>query len=231
MIKNIRKLENLDNFDNEIKELENEISELLIKVNIILKEYDSIDENNIPQEFIEKFEKLSLKNKEKLNELISTTFKLKHKIYNIISYDDISYDDMSQKFIGKFKKLSLEKHEKILSLIKIKHENKNLDYWEKLRDKFDLKLFDEYQTRTKSEIEQIRENWKIIRRIALNKLNQEFHNQDKIGQIYNIDISDKELYLNVDNKNQFLFFKYSRILDFNDGYIPEDFILMKIKKL
>ena len=108
-------------------------------------------------------------------------------------------------------------------------ENKStLDVWKDLMDKYDLKFFQEYQTKTKSDLEQMREDWKAMRRYALGKLNQDLNNQGKSGQLLNIDVSDEELYPYIDDKSkQFLFLKYSRILDFSDGYRPKDFVLIK----
>jgi hypothetical protein len=108
-------------------------------------------------------------------------------------------------------------------------ENKNtLDLWKDLMDKYDLKFFKEFQTKTKSDLEQMSEDWKAMRRYALGKLNQDLNNQGKSGQLLNIDVSDEELYPYIDDKSkQFLFLKYSRILDFSDGYRPKDFVLIK----
>lgn len=108
-------------------------------------------------------------------------------------------------------------------------ENKNtLDVWKDLMDKYDLKFFKEFQTKTKSDLEQMREDWKVMRRYALGKLNQDLNNQGKSGQLLNIDVSDEQLYPYIDDKSkQFLFLKYSRILDFSDGYRPKDFVLIK----
>jgi hypothetical protein len=103
-----------------------------------------------------------------------------------------------------------------------------LDVWKDLMDKYDLKFFKEFQTKTKSDLEQMREDWKAMRRYALGKLNQDLNNQGKSGQLLNIDVSDEELYPYIDDKSkQFLFLKYSRILDFSDGYRPKDFLLIK----
>jgi len=44
-----------------------------------------------------------------------------------------------------------------------------------------------------------------------------------------IDVSDEELYDYLNKDNAELFFKYSRILDFADGYMPKNMILVKKK--
>ena len=108
-------------------------------------------------------------------------------------------------------------------------ENKNtLDAWKDLMERYDLKLFKEFQTKAKSDLEQMREDWKAMRSYALRKLNQDLNNQGKSGQLLNIDVSDEQLYPYIDdNSKQFLFFKYSRILDFSDGYRPKGFFLIK----
>jgi hypothetical protein len=67
-----------------------------------------------------------------------------------------------------------------------------------------------------------------MRRVALSKLNQDLNKQGKSGQLLNIDVPDEELYPYIDDKSeQFSFFKYSRILDFSDGYKPKNLVLIK----
>ena len=75
-----------------------------------------------------------------------------------------------------------------------------LDIWKELEDKYDLIYMNQYQTLSKSDLEQMREDWKVIRRNALNKLNQELSDSGKTGQLLNIDVSDDELYQYVDDK-------------------------------
>jgi hypothetical protein len=105
----------------------------------------------------------------------------------------------------------------------VNENNTTLDDWRELMNNLDLKLFNEFQTKTKSDLEQMREEWKAMRRFALSKLNKELNDSGKPGQLLNIDVSDEELYPYLDDKSkQFLFFKYSRILDFSDGYKPKD---------
>lgn len=105
--------------------------------------------------------------------------------------------------------------------------NENLDSWKEMMNKEDLKLFSEYQRLSKSDLEQMREDWKALRRFALSKLNQELNASGKEGQLLSMDVSDDELYSYLDDKNARKFFKYSRILDFADGYRPEGFVLIK----
>lgn len=101
-----------------------------------------------------------------------------------------------------------------------------LDIWQNLMEKYDLLYFKQFQTLSKSDMEQMREDWKAMRRFALSKLNQELNNSGKGGQLLNIDVSDEELYPYLDNKSKTTFFKYSRILDFSDGYKPRNFFLI-----
>ena len=103
----------------------------------------------------------------------------------------------------------------------------NLDVWRDLMDKYDLRYFSQYQQMSKSDIEQMREEWKVMRRNALSKLNKELNDSGKSGQLLNIDVSDDELYPYVDSKYKSRFFKYSRILDFSDGYKPKNIIVIK----
>lgn len=105
--------------------------------------------------------------------------------------------------------------------------NTTLDIWKKLMDKYDLIYYNQYLSISNSDLEQMRENWKSMRRYALYKLNKELNDFGKNGQILNIDVSDEELYPYIDDKDKSLFFKYSRILDFSDGYKPKDIIMIK----
>ena len=106
-------------------------------------------------------------------------------------------------------------------------ENNTLDIWKELENKYDLIYMKQYQTLSKSDLEQMREDWKVIRRNALNKLNQELNDSDKTGRLLNMDVSDDELYPYVEDKYKTMFFKYSRILDFSDGYKPKNFVWIK----
>lgn len=98
------------------------------------------------------------------------------------------------------------------------NENKinTLDTWKELMNKYDSSYYDEYQTLSKSELVNIRTEWKALRNDALNKLNAELNS----GQLMSIDVSDDALYPYLDDKDKTTFFKYSRILDFTDGYKP-----------
>lgn len=105
----------------------------------------------------------------------------------------------------------------------IKESMETLDAWEKMCDEHDLKYFKEFQTKSSSDIEQMREVWKKIRRNALSKLNRELNDNGKAGQLFSMDVSDEELYPYVgSDSDKQTFFKYSRILDFKDGYKPKD---------
>ena len=48
-----------------------------------------------------------------------------------------------------------------------------LDNWQSLMDKYDLIYYMEYQTTKETDLEQMREDWKVMRRYALNKLNDD----------------------------------------------------------
>lgn len=105
-------------------------------------------------------------------------------------------------------------------------KNSTLDIWKELMSKYDLIYFRQFQSLSKSDLEEMRENWKVMRWNALRKLNQELNDSGKSGQLLNIDVSDDELYPYLDDKYKTTFFKYSRILDFNDGYKPKDLHLI-----
>ena len=103
----------------------------------------------------------------------------------------------------------------------------DLILWKDMMEKYDLQYFKLFQETLNSDLEQMREDWKVMRNDALRKLNQSLNDSGKSGQLLNIDVSDEELYSYLDKNNKFLFFKYSRILDFSDGYLPKNFILIK----
>lgn len=99
--------------------------------------------------------------------------------------------------------------------------------WSYLMDKYDLHCFSEFQHLSNLDIEQIQEDWKAIRRVALAKLNQELNNSGHPGQLLNMDVSDEEIYPYVDKRYKGTFFRCSRILDFHTGYIPKNLIIIK----
>jgi len=99
----------------------------------------------------------------------------------------------------------------------------NLDIWKELMGKYDLQYFRDFQKLSKSDLEQIREECKSMRRYALNILNKELNKQGKSGQLLSIDVSDEDLYPYLKNDKE-KFFKYSRILDFSDGYMYDELI-------
>ena len=103
----------------------------------------------------------------------------------------------------------------------------DLEKWKEMMDKYDLRHFRQFQTLSNKDLEQMREEWKAIRRNALAKLNKKLNDSGKSGQLLNIDVSDDELYPYVDEKYKSIFFKYSRILDFSGGYIPKNMKLIK----
>lgn len=94
-------------------------------------------------------------------------------------------------------------------------------------DKHDLHCFKKFNNLSKKDLEQIREEWKVMRRFALNKLNEELNSSGKSGQLLGVDVSDDALYPYLNEKNKNTFFVYSRILDFEFGFIPRGLILIK----
>lgn len=106
----------------------------------------------------------------------------------------------------------------------------SLERWKELMEKNDLQYFKEFQQKTKLELEQIRENWKALRRNALQRLNQKLQDSGKKGKLFNIDVSDDELYDYLNSDDAALFFKYSRILDFAHGYKPKNMIVFNKNK-
>lgn len=112
----------------------------------------------------------------------------------------------------------------------IMNENsqQNLEMWKKLIDERDLYIFREFNQLTKIDIEQIREQWKVYRRFALSRLNDELNKSGHSGQLFSIDVEDSDLYPYLKTESdKYLFFKYSRILDFYDGYKPKNLLLIK----
>lgn len=81
---------------------------------------------------------------------------------------------------------------------------------------YDVDYYGEYITLTRSEISQIRKEWMKIRRDAMNKLKKELNNPN----IFDLDVSDSELFPYVDSENLDIFKKYSRMLDFDYGFKP-----------
>lgn len=104
----------------------------------------------------------------------------------------------------------------------------NLTNWNSLMDKYDLVLFVEFQTMKKIDLERLRENYKAMRRVALSNLNKQLEFLGKQGQLLNIDVSDSELIDSLEEKYQIKFFKYSRILDFKDGYKPKGLLMVTL---
>ena len=103
-----------------------------------------------------------------------------------------------------------------------------LDIWNELMDERDLKCFTQFHETSKDGINLMREEWKKLRHIALTKLNRELNNSGKSGQLMNIDVSEDVFYpYLLTTSEKFMFFKYSRILDFADGYIPKGLIIIK----
>lgn len=101
-------------------------------------------------------------------------------------------------------------------------DKSQLDIWNDLLDKYDLIYYKQFMEMSKSDLEQIQEEYNVIRINALNKLNKE-NNVNKL----NIDVSDEELYKYVDIKYKTIFLKYSRIIFFNNGNKPDGFVLIK----
>lgn len=100
--------------------------------------------------------------------------------------------------------------------------------WKELMNKYDLIYFTQFQILSNYNLKQIREDWKAMRKFALNKLNKELNDSGKSGKLLSIDVSDEELYPYFNNKNKITFFKYSRILDFDYGYKPTNLNYGKI---
>jgi hypothetical protein len=109
----------------------------------------------------------------------------------------------------------------------IKEMENTLEKWTELMDKHDLHCFKRFQNLSNANLEQIREDWKAMRRFALNKLNEELNNSGKAGQLLSIDVSDDALYPYLSEENKNTFFIYSRILDFEFGFIPRGLIIIK----
>jgi len=103
----------------------------------------------------------------------------------------------------------------------------NLEIWNELNNKYDLLFYSKLNKLTKTHLEQMRENWKALRRFALSKLNQELNNSGIKGTLLNMDVSDCDLYPFIPDDQKYTFYRYSRLLDFSDGYKPKDIIIIK----
>jgi hypothetical protein len=94
-------------------------------------------------------------------------------------------------------------------LIDFKTFNEN-----KINKSDDEKLYQEYLTMNKDELEVVGKEYRILKIKGKNKLQIDFPG------IMEIDLNEDEIaeYLQGEDKDKFL--KYSRILDFKDGYKP-----------
>lgn len=102
-----------------------------------------------------------------------------------------------------------------------------LEIWKEKREKADLHLFRKFQILKKSELEQIREDWKVLRRIGLNKINQYLNDLGNKGQLLGMDVSDDAIYPYLEKTQAEQFFEYSVILEFSMGFLPVNMILIK----
>ena len=99
--------------------------------------------------------------------------------------------------------------------------------WEDMQEDLDFKYWAAFRKMSKAGIEQMREDYKVIRRNALRKLNDELNAEGKPGQLLNMDVSDQSLYDYVPKELREKFFKYSRMLDYDMGFVPKNFLTIK----
>jgi len=95
-----------------------------------------------------------------------------------------------------------------------------LEYWKGLCEKLDMKYYSEFLSLKKIDIDVFRIAYKELRFMSLKALNDDLNSQGIQGQLFSIDVSDDELLKYVEEGYRDMFFKYSRILDFKDGYKP-----------
>jgi len=88
--------------------------------------------------------------------------------------------------------------------------------------KNDGKYYKEYLKLNKDEISKMRDDYKKLRLEALKNLNDDLENKGHTGKIMSIDAADVELFPHLKGEKLQAFKKYSRILDFADGYKPKN---------
>lgn len=106
---------------------------------------------------------------------------------------------------------------------------KNNKTWNELIESDDFVLYykyiDDYDHIQQHEKDQMKENYEVIRCNALAKMN---NSSNSTFPILHMDVTDEQLFPYVLHKSKYHFFKYSRLLDFMDGNIPEE--ITKIEK-
>ena len=87
--------------------------------------------------------------------------------------------------------------------------------------KNDDKYYKEYLTLKKDDISKMRDEYKQLRWEALRNLNADLEKDGHTGKLMSIDVSDDSLHKNLTGEKKEKFIKFSRILDFADGYKPK----------
>lgn len=88
--------------------------------------------------------------------------------------------------------------------------------------KNDSKYYKEFLKLNKEEISKMRDDYKELRWEALRNLNADINSKGHSGKIMSIDSADVELFPHLKGEKLKNFKKYSRILDFVDGYKPKN---------
>ena len=119
------------------------------------------------------------------------------------------------------------KQKKVVELVEsmvrkvLNESTSSLDAWEKLMDKYDVSVYREFQKLSESDLAEIRNKWETLKKNAWNKLNKNLRDKGISGGISANEVSNDELYPYLDDTNKLIFFKYSRMLDFEDGFKPK----------
>lgn len=84
--------------------------------------------------------------------------------------------------------------------------------------KLDNKYYRKFISLTSEEIEQVKQDYKDLKREALKNLNKDLHDKGHTGSLGASDVADTELFDHLDKEKSKKFQEYSRILDFKDGF-------------
>lgn len=89
-----------------------------------------------------------------------------------------------------------------------------------LYHKNDEKYYKKFLSLSKEKIEDIKKEYKELKRKGIKKLNDDLHAEGHSGSLGSVDLADSEIFYYLDKAESEKFNEYSRILDFVDGYKP-----------
>jgi DNA-binding transcriptional regulator GbsR (MarR family) len=92
---------------------------------------------------------------------------------------------------------------------------------EELFYKNDDKYYKKFISLSKEKIEDLKKEYRELKRKGIKNLNDELKEEGHEGTITSIDLADSEIFYYLDKAESEKFNEYSRILDFEDGYKPK----------